>query len=155
MVSLTRYPISSLILALIGLLVVLFGIYAVPHPLETEYRHTVFSTHSDRVPSEAEVINYSNLSPAGQSVFDESLQSDADKLVLYGESRLPSEFTYLDVQSPFYEMYYIWKGGEYYEFYTSKKPPRTLDFVVLGGCLLIGGCLIGISFLGQIKRRKN
>ena len=151
MVSLTRHQIPALILALVGLSVAIYGVQAVPHPGESEYIHSVYHTPVDRIPSEADVINHSALSPTGQSVFVEALQSN-DEVVLYGESNKLPDFSYPDVQSSYHEMNYISYQGEYYQLYTLKVPSshEIRDFAFLGGHLLIGGSLIGIALLGRI-----
>ena len=145
MVSVTRYDIPSLILALVGLLVIIHGIQAIPHPGEPEYQHQIESVSATEIPNEANVLNYSELSSDGQRVVSEIIQSDNNQFVIHGRSNKPAEFTYSDHQEVNHGIHYISYQSNYYELTTIQGPPGTLDLVFLGGYGLVGGVAISIA----------
>lgn len=147
MVPLTRYHMPSLILAIVGVLIIIHGVQAVPYPGEPEYKHSIDPVSSAEIPSSESTINYSGLSPTGQRAFSETLQSADGQYVIYGKSNKPSDFTYSDFAELNDGVYYISYQGAYYKLlaYGGPSDLDTLDFAFLGGYLLIGGCLIGLS----------
>jgi len=145
MVSVTGYDIPSLILALVGLLVIIHGIQAIPHPGEPEFQHQIESVSATEIPNEANVLNYSELSSNGQRVVSETIQSDNTQFITYGRSNKPAEFTYSDHQEVNHGIYYISYQSNYYKLTTTQGSSGTLDLVFLSGYVLIGGVAIGIA----------
>lgn len=102
----------------VALLLLANPFYLLPHAGEPAYSHSIERVDASEIPDEADVLNYSDLSPEAQHAIDEALQSEDGHALVHGEANKPPEFFYSDHSSLGQGLYYVQQDGTYYELYT-------------------------------------
>lgn len=128
-----------LALALAGLALVVAGFVLFPGAWQAEYHHHVRSVTASQVPAEADVLNASELSPAGRRAFLAAVESPEDHAVVYGTTNEPPEFFYSDYYEVGRGRYYVRHERALYELTTHEDRFDVVDTLAVGASVLAGG----------------
>lgn len=149
MPTLDRQSVPALVLLVGGVALVAGAFVLFPHAGDPAYVHTVEPIAADEVPAEANVTNFSELSPEGQEAFRRSVESSDGTYVVREEADKPPEFFYSDYAEWNRGIYVIRYEGEYYRLSTAAG--GGLGFVAYGIKLLLGLLGAGLALAGGVS----
>lgn len=113
------------------------------------YVHSVEPVPESEVPEEADVLQYSNLSPEGQRAFRNAVEATDGEYVVRDEAEKPREFSYGDHAEVNRGIYFVRYGGEYYRLDTAAG--GGLGFLALWIRLALGGIGVFLALVGGVS----
>lgn len=152
MPSLSKLQIPALVVVLLGVVLlggVTWDLYGESQP---DYRHEIYTV--DDPEPDATVYNYSDLSPQGQTVFRETIESDG--FLVTSESSTFQRLDYVggDHLTVGDGIYYVSYEGQWWEVLASSDSgiPTGLALLVFG---VVGGVSLGVVAIGVYGLRNE
>lgn len=102
----------------VALLLLASPLYVLPHAGQPTYSHSIDRIDASEIPGDADVQEYSTLSPEAQRAIDEALASDDGHALISGENNRPPEFVYSDYTNVGHGIYFISDDGAHYRLST-------------------------------------
>jgi hypothetical protein len=140
-------PAVALLVAGVALVGVAFALF--PGAGDPAYVHSVEPVAESEVPEEADVLEYSSLSPEGQRAFRNALEAPDGEYVVRTEAEKPREFVYGDHVEVNRGIYFVRYRGEYYRLDTGTG--GGLGFLALWIRLALGGIGASLALVGGVS----
>jgi hypothetical protein len=113
------------------------------------YVHSVEPVAESEVPEEADVLEYSDLSPAGQRAFRNAREAPDGEYVVRDEAEKPREFVYSDHVEVNRGIHFVRYRGEYYRLDTGTG--GGLGFLARWIRLALGGIGTLLALVGGVS----
>jgi hypothetical protein len=149
MPSIDRGAAPAVALLLVGVTAVGVAFVLFPGAGDPAYVHSVEPIPESEVPEQADVLEYSSLSPEGQRTFRNALEAPDGEYVVRTEAEKPREFSYSDHAEVNRGIYVVQYRGEYYRL--STETGGGVGFLARWIKLALGGIGASLALVGGVS----